>query len=434
MPVRLRIACLCGSVARTLTARHDGNDPGPIPIALCHCDTCRHTSGVLCTSYCPVAAPQDGAPASLDMTADAQLAAYAASPSTTCYFCRTCGCQVFRRRARPAESDDSTRVAAHQALWEVATGLISDERQCSDSDSGATDKDDASPRLEGTPPVLAYTRHDHVADTGDGGLAVWLRTVDGHAMDGLPTATWPPPLPSVQSSAPESRTVPASCHCNAIQFSVRPPDHDPANSCQPHSGFCDLLVPFADPASAGLATNPEDVKWWLRPPLSSQSPPGPSRYLAGTCACRSCRLATGFEVQTWAFVPRANIILPTGDAIEFTPPATASAVGGCLRLPMLASYRSSPGVERNFCRCCGATVFWHDVWRPDLIDVSVGLLRCNDGMVKNRPGSSRFDILLDWCTTRVSFAEEAPRGRKGLARQRGVSLVSSLESGMSAAS
>ncbi|CAJ2503617.1 Uu.00g110110.m01.CDS01 [Anthostomella pinea] len=43
------------------------------------------------------------------------------------------------------------------------------------------------------------------------------------------------------------------------------------------------------------------------------------------------------------------------------------------------AYRSSSGVVREFCDRCGATVFWHDGDRPELIDVSVGLLDAAEG-------------------------------------------------------
>lgn len=33
------------------------------------------------------------------------------------------------------------------------------------------------------------------------------------------------------------------------------------------------------------------------------------RLMAGTCACKSSRLTSGFEMQCWAFVPRVNIRL-----------------------------------------------------------------------------------------------------------------------------
>jgi hypothetical protein len=65
----------------------------------------------------------------------------------------------------------------------------------------------------------------------------------------------------------------------------------------------------------------------------------------------------------------------------------------------LQHIESSSGRYREFCSICGATVFWHDLERPDLIDVSVGVLRASQG--------ARASSWLDWWTERVSFKEEA---------------------------
>jgi hypothetical protein len=78
----------------------------------------------------------------------------------------------------------------------------------------------------------------------------------------------------------------------------------------------------------------------------------------------------------------------------------------------LNSYESSKDIWRVFCRVCGATVFWHCKERPDLIDVSVGLLDPKEG--------ARVEGWLDWWTGRVSFEEMA------VSR----SLIRSLEEGL----
>ena len=65
----------------------------------------------------------------------------------------------------------------------------------------------------------------------------------------------------------------------------------------------------------------------------------------------------------------------------------------------LQLYGSSKDTYREFCKICGATVFWHNTGRPDLIDVSVGLLDPQEG--------ARAERWLDWWTGRVSFIEMA---------------------------
>ncbi|KAK5635703.1 hypothetical protein RRF57_011415 [Xylaria bambusicola] len=187
--------------------------------------------------------------------------------------------------------------------------------------------------------------------------------------------------------------------------------------------------------------NPENVKWWLRPDANrnfSKQETQPTRkgelkrYLAGTCACRSCRLTLGFEIQSWAFVPRANIFfhlrsqqanLPspeldtTNDAYDITPLDFEALPAG-----ILTSYVSSPGVRRDFCSRCGATVFWRDRWRPELLDVGVGLLDAEEG--------ARAETWLDWWTERVSFAEDVGNGRTGKVADYARCLISGLETGL----
>ena len=423
MSALLSVTCLCGALDQTVKAVT--NNQYPISIALCHCDTCRHTSGVLCTSYCPIEAPLPLATDGPNGKASLLTAYTTSSPDTTTrYFCQTCGCHVFRSRQQQQQ-------AAGDLFWEVATGVIVDEKilEYVGDDDGVAVAATSSSAPPPPRPVMEFTHHKHVDDTGDGGLAIWLPYVGDRVVGGRPTSngSLPRAPPPIGLDSPTSRTVSAACHCGAVRFTVLPADHDSEVSRQPHSGFSDLLVPFAatDPA---ITANPNDVKWWIRPPaardsngssaLPDDAAPVFTRWLAGTCACRSCRLATGFEIQTWAFIPRRCIILSSGQPLKF------DQTGKCIALQSLSAYQSSSGVERNFCSCCGATVFWHDAWRPDLIDVSVGLLRPEVGV------GSRVEFLLDWCTTRVSFVEEATRGRSGLSALRGSSLANALEKGM----
>jgi hypothetical protein len=181
-----------------------------------------------------------------------------------------------------------------------------------------------------------------------------------------------------------------------------------------------LKVPYSktDPA---IVKNPGDVKWWLRGK-------GGTKYLAGTCACRSCRLASGFEIQTWAFVPRSNIFMysrpragvETSDRDALPEPLDFENVPP----DVLRSYESSTGVAREFCPRCGATVFWHNKERSELIDVSVGLLDATEG--------ARAETWLEWWTGRVSFAEDAGAGMEGqqVASLRARSLIKCLEDGL----
>ncbi|KAJ5082103.1 hypothetical protein N7532_011146 [Penicillium argentinense] len=285
------------------------------------------------------------------------LQQYQESPHVSRLFCRTCGAHVFARL------EQSER-------YLVASGVLV---------------------ARNTPPVKAIL-HCKTDDTGDGGLSTFLPgwpSVDrcalwvnsGHSTSGDASETT---IPKRRNAPAEHRDkLHAQCHCGGIDFYMTPPD---ASSSQAWSPWCDLLVPY----HSGSSDNPDDVKWWLRD--------GDTKFLAGTCACRSCRLASGFPIQTWAFIPKSNIFNADGSPLSFDR--------GAMR-----RHTSSPGVYREFCGVCGATVFWHNDGRPTIIDVSVGLFQGKQ---------ARAEQWLEWATGRVSFAETAAQS----------DLVELLEKGM----
>ena len=360
------IACLCGTIRQDVPLQ-PRSDSDPVSLSLCHCNTCRHSSGVLCTSYYPIAKP----------TLSQHLRPYVSGGGgSTRYFCAVCGCHVFRSKGSSSGSGSLE--------WEVATGVIS-------STTGAQE--------------ARYTKHTHVADTNDGGASIWISAFAGRPME-ITNNKIPPPSPSPKPS----ESLPASCACGTVRFHITRPG---PQSRDPHSSYPDLTHAYKT-TPASLASNPRRDKWWIQ---------GDDRYLAGTCACASCRLSTGFEVQQWAFVPRANIFL-------HVPAASGSEVVvmpldfGTLPTGVLTSYASSPGVVREFCGGCGATVFWHDGIRPGVIDVSVGLLRAEEG--------ARAERWLRWWTGRVSFEEETETGREGGAARTARGLVGALEGGLRA--
>ncbi|KAJ5683088.1 hypothetical protein N7462_006253 [Penicillium macrosclerotiorum] len=280
------------------------------------------------------------------------LQKYQESPHVSRFFCRTCGAHVF------AQTQPNGRFL-------VASGIL-------------IDKD--------TPPVRSI-QHWKVSDTIDGGLAVFLPEWPSKDTScRLQTS----PHRSVINPAPQDleqnrNIVHAGCHCGGVQFDITPPD---ASSAQAFSQWCDVLVPFN--GDFPDKDNHADVKWWLRE--------GHTKFFAATCACVSCRLGSGFPIQVWAFIPKSNLFNRDRSPLTFG--------SGTMKV-----YNSSPGVYREFCARCGATIFWHNDGRPTLIDVSVGLIR--------GPGA-RALALLDWGLDRVSFAETAVQ----------IDLVDWLETGM----
>lgn len=413
-----KISCHCGNAAQTIisTPQSAAEASESRPLSLCHCRSCRHNTGLACASYMGLAS----AP-SLD-----GLRAYDPTPHFTRYFCATCGCHICRRYANVDDRGPG------KVTYAVATGVIVERVDEMGEEKGAEGSEAGSDKSKASaPPEQQYGGHLNVAGTKDGGLSRWIPRVNGRAMEIHPRRG-DDPSEKMQAAGPvvanadEEDILGGFCHCGTVKLRVTRPD---ASSRLPRSNYSDLIVPFH--TGSPRIANPDNEKWWLRP---SQAPAAPTRYLAGTCACRSCRLTSGFEIQTWAFIPRSNIHLRVGTPTGATNPDIAEeeyqpldfvaleGAGKEGKAKVLQSYESSTGVMREFCAECGATVFWHDKWRPDLIDVSVGLFDAPEGV--------RAESWLDWWTGRVSFAEDAGNGRHGEVAERAVGLIQSLEVGM----
>ncbi|KAL2020467.1 hypothetical protein VTK56DRAFT_8352 [Thermocarpiscus australiensis] len=409
------ISCRCGAARQTVSPR--GNKNIFSDVTFCHCDTCRHVTGLLCAPYALIS--------SSPPPSCAALSSYPTSPTSTRHFCSTCGCHVFRSD-RPSPS-----APPEEWAWEVATGVIVE----------APESDDINPNK---------SRHIHVQDTKDGGLSIWLP--NGSSPPPAPTSTNTSTTTTTRRTADDNDTLHASCHCTAITLTITRPAPDP--STNPDSPFPDLLLPYVSTPQSTIS-NPSHEKWYLRPTpdpttttttttttdkdkdkdgSETEKKPKPTRYLAGTCACASCRTTSGFEIQTWAFIPRRNIsiISTTNNSNNNNPTAEDRSSGSGTSNPTpldfttastpLKTYESSPDVFRDFCSRCGATVFWHAKHRPDLVDVSAGLLRAREG--------ARAESWLEWWTGRVSFAEEAGNGRRGGAKAWAERVVQGLEDGL----
>ncbi|EXA30638.1 hypothetical protein FOVG_18013 [Fusarium oxysporum f. sp. pisi HDV247] len=345
-----QISCLCGIISQQVTSQAPRSN-NTIDLSLCHCDTCRHATGLLCTSYLPVEKP--------NLTHS--LGIFNVSDGSSRYFCSTCGCQIYQSR----KSDNG------ELSWEVATGVISSS-------------EDTSERVR-------YTAHTHIADTIDGGASIWL------PLDGQQSS------PHSDSPKPQTTSVDACCACGGIKLRITRPNEA---SYLPRRNYTDLMHPYSS-TDESITTNPSDEKWWIQG----------DKYLAGTCACKSCRLISGFEIQTWAFVPRANISISIPGDSELKALDFKSLPAGVLK-----SYQSSGRAVRDFCGGCGATVFWRDVSDSSVIDVSVGLLRAEEG--------ARAESWLCWWAGRVSFSEEVQTGRSGPFAAAAQTLIDKLSIGM----
>jgi hypothetical protein len=257
--------------------------------------------------------------------------------------------------------------------WEVSTGSISE------SDN-----------------VVQFQGHMWIADTRDGGASDWITDIGSvHASRWLEekdrSSTVPldwhagaSPNPNTKS---EGDKLHCHCHCNGVQFYITRPNDASSTARSP---FPDLLVPFT---SQTPPENKNNTPWWLAADHK--------HYLAGNCACQSCRQVAGFDLVQWAFVPKVNIIMEDGQPFNHN--------SGTIK-----TFSSSKGITRSFCAKCGANIFWEGDFRPTLVDVAVGLLDAESG--------ARAEEWLEWATDRISFKEEAHNPQ----------LIAGLEKGLQA--
>ncbi|KAF7590935.1 hypothetical protein BBP40_002241 [Aspergillus hancockii] len=336
---------------------------------------------MLCTSYVPIAAPPRS---DLDETTSYRPAI----SKVRWFFCSICGSHLLRER--PFETG---------AIWEVATGVLN--------------------KIDG---VAHIARHTHVADTTDGGLTNWIQNFnnttlpkhsgsvvsDGNSMSAAPLGK------SENGLTDTSGYLQGSCHCGRVRLHVTRPNDE---SREARSPFPDVMIPehTHDPQ----VPNPNNEPWWLQA--------NGTKYLAGTCACRSCRLGSGFEIQPWAFVPRCNIFIATVQAGNGNTSTWSWEVLDFAHRPAgsaMRSFNSSPGgTYREFCGTCGATIFWHnDEWRPAVIDISVGIFQSNEGALATD--------WLEWWTGRVSYEEEPEKDRPSRSLDEPYDLIPSLSRGL----
>jgi hypothetical protein len=288
------------------------------------------------------------------------LTPYKTSPDVIRYFCVSCSAHLFWVRHK--DGGDS---------WDVATGA-----------------------LHKTDGVVNIGYHIWVGDTLDGGLADQLRTIDGKELprykeeresEELPVGWRAPSITGKQIDAKEDDQLRGFCHCGTIGFAITRPSE---SSALPSSSYPDLLCAY-DVSHLTKIANSHDEKWWLRPAGSLT----PTKYLAGHCMCGTCRRSSGFEIQSWVFIPLENIVNPVSNMPLCLETEEERPQG-------LKQYISSPGKYREFCGTCGAMAFAWQADVPDLVSVSVGLLDEKDS-------GARAENWLEWHKRRISFEEKA---------------------------
>ena len=344
----LHFNCACGEVhgsANVPTSKL------PLPVDFCHCNMCRHQSGLLCASY--ITLPDD----TVDLHIDGPLSHYSSSSTVTRTFCNQCGANIYFQDSKESRPN-------------ICSGV-----------------------LDRADDVLKLRNHIFVPDSRDGGFSDWMPNIpawEGFSQSKQVKIGHRRASKGAGEVGPELQ---AFCQCGSVKFKITKPNERSEDLFAPYP---DLLL--AD-VTGNTLDNRETQKWWICA--------GGDKYLAGTCACHSCRLTSGFDVQMWAFVPQANILQPNGIAFDFEKEG-------------LKQYESSKGVRRYFCGGCGATVFWRSDERLELVDVSVGLL--------DSPEGARAESWLEWWTERVSFEDEAQNKDLISRLSAGLKLWGSLES------
>lgn len=344
------IICLCGAISEAGTSICD--QEAPVNVDLCHCNTCRYTTGSLAVSF--LLLNSSPSPATLE-----RLASYRSSHTATRYFCPTCGCYCFYRDIQ-------------REKWYCLSGIVEQNTYT----------------LARTENVTGVMHHIYVPDTVDGGLAPFLLQLGDRS---IPTwATSPPDLALQEQFDLSHATVLSMPSSYSGSYSQPGPDSYLPAKC--HCGGVDLLIKRANhTGKASRSCNHPDL----------------TKYPAYLCACRSCRLSTGTSLVPWTLVYPENVFngkLVSGsdpvpdDRTQVTFGFAEKDLNANLGLS-LRNYWSSPNTCRSFCHNCGATVsYWCDQ-RPDELDIAVGILRSEEGSMARR--------WLGWIWGRCCFAEES---------------------------
>jgi hypothetical protein len=271
------------------------------------------------------------------------LMVYNVSKSFKRYFCSKCCAYMF---SRDLFQDGHSR-------WHVSTGVLE--------------------RVVG---ILEVKYHSFLKDTHDGGIADQFREVNGislprynlssHDEETLPLGWKSDLLLQTQKVHPitDSSTLSAYCYCRSIDLSFT------------------RVTEITDP----------EIERWLVPNTAKH----PSiRYTGLHCACNSCRLTSGSLIESWVYLPRANII-----NARTSLPVILNPKDGESKMEGLLTYESSPGVFREYCGKCGAAIFyWKYSREADVLDVAAGL-------IDEEQEGARAERWFGWAP-RVGYAEDA---------------------------
>lgn len=339
MATSMHLRCHCGLIYEPDSLLSSSNLP--LDCNICHCNTCRYHTGALGTWYVRL----KGSPSAQSMS---NATAYKTSENLTRFFCEHCGCNAFVY----VNSDDR---------WLACAGIV--EPGLQGAENGTKDDNHKD--------VGKVEYHEYVGDAHDGGIAPYLTQLGGRDVPCFATdpQDGAPAMSEVElralrdqgldtASRGRGEAMEVACHCGAVQLRIAPPAH-----------------------------NENSEGWYV--------PSDRGKYCARFCCCRSCRLTLGFSLQPWMYIPPGQIFTADDQSVIFGPKAKET-----VQVERLKHYQSSDAVLRSFCTTCGATVFYQSFERPDIIDVSVGVVR-------SRAGSALAGEWLQWDRAAVSMRHEA---------------------------
>jgi hypothetical protein len=350
------LTCLCGAISVPATILAEPNLP--LNTGICHCNVCRYTTGSLGASFPPLSfsPPQETL---------SKLTAYHSSKNVVRYFCSTCGCHCFC-------------LVIDDEQWFGLGGTIEPVASLDPDNSTPWPKD-----------VVKVSSHRHVLDTVDGGMTPFLLNLGSRSVpswsdapqngpqgddsfDLLHTSILELPIKSARDvrKSTVDAFLKAECHCGGVSLLIKRANYTP------------------DPDSQDSARH---------------VPTDGTKYLTYFCFCRSCRLSTGTSMLAWSLISSENIFnanAPTtnGDyqPLTFGYPVSEPAANPGLSLK---HYWSSPDVCWSFCGKCGATISYWCGRRPRELDLTVGILRAEEGSMAR--------LWLEWIWGKCSFEEES---------------------------
>ncbi|KAL7415004.1 hypothetical protein BDY24DRAFT_369343 [Mrakia frigida] len=334
----------------------------PLPSRICHCDSCRRSTGSLFNISLPL---PNATSSSFPLGTTLRASVDEEGKTTTRWFCVNCGAHMLRERVAADGSGGRE--------WVVRVGVV-----------------------QGWEKLVKIEAHIFVGNTTDGGGALLLPRLKGGGEDlplysegvGSDRIILPPPSPLPSAFLSSTSPLLVQCLCKQVSLHLS----------RPSSSSTHLPHPSPSPSqlsSSDSSSNP----WWLTILPAHPS----SHFMAKACVCTSCTTNSGTPFFPWSYVPLH--LLSLSHSSSSTPSSTFVAPFDPRTLDALQSFKNSNNpsdVERFFCKGCGASVFYTQERRAALVDLAVGLFRAEEG--------ARAESWLEW-EKAVGYVEDVEESK-----------------------